>query len=71
MMNTLTIKSRPIDHFMISEDTGRLDEPVAVVLYTPDMSNTGEHYHIDLSIKQSRDLRDWLTSFLATHEPTV
>jgi hypothetical protein len=35
-----------------------------VLLYTPDMRDTDNHYHIALSEKQARELRDWLTAFL-------
>ena len=41
------------------------NEPVqAVFLYTPDMKDTDEHYHISLQPYQAKILHRWLTQFL-------
>lgn len=56
------IKDEPIDNFSMSID--EMDEIVAVALYTPDMENTNEHYHIEFSRDQARVLWDWLSDFL-------
>lgn len=35
-----------------------------VLLYTPDMNNTNEHFHVMLTRNQATKLRDWLDDFL-------
>lgn len=35
-----------------------------VLLYTPDMNDTNEHYHIDLTPTQARKLHKWLGDYL-------
>ena len=35
-----------------------------VFLFTPDMKNTVNHHHIELSRAQAKKLRDWLTAYL-------
>ena len=57
------------DNLRISEDTSRHDDdtPVAVLLYTPDMGNTNEHYHIEMTTKQAMRLHSWLGYFLYKH----
>lgn len=37
---------------------------VPVFLFTPDMEDTKQHYHIELNKQQAKDLRDWLTAYL-------
>lgn len=37
---------------------------IPVLLFTPDMKWTQEHYHIALSKHQARELRNWLTAYL-------
>lgn len=37
---------------------------IPVFLYTPDMENTREHFHIELNKRQARVLRDWLNDYL-------
>ena len=36
----------------------------ACMLFTPDMDNTMEHWHIKLTDKQAVKLRNWLNDFL-------
>jgi len=61
------------DSLSISIDSGirRLedDEVGAVFLYTPDMGNTKEHFHIELTKDEVLKLRDWCDSFL--NEPDL
>lgn len=35
-----------------------------VLLFTPHMDNTDEHFHIELNRAQALKLRDWLTQWL-------
>jgi len=35
-----------------------------VLLFTPDMKDTNNHYHIPLTVKQAIKLRDWLNDFI-------
>lgn len=36
-----------------------------VFLYTPDMSDKKNHYHISLNLQEAKLLRDWLNNLLA------
>lgn len=37
---------------------------IPVFLFTPDMDNTVNHYHIMLSRGEAKKLRDWLDAYL-------
>lgn len=37
---------------------------VPMLLFTPDMKNTGLHYHIEFSKEEAAELRNWLDEFL-------
>ncbi len=66
-MEALKIRDDQQYNLMISEDTGRdSDEPVAVLLFTPDMRKLMEHYHIELSVEHASKLHEWLGRFLRT-----
>lgn len=52
------------DNLQISEDTDLDDVPIAVFLFTPDMKDTTNHYHIDLKVEQAEKLFKWLGQFL-------
>jgi hypothetical protein len=56
------------DNLSVSFDSGtrriKEDEVGVVFLYTPDMSNTKEHYHIELNRQEATLLKEWLESFL-------
>ena len=56
------------DNLSVSFDSGtrriKEDEVGVVFLYTPDMSNTEEHYHIELNRQEATLLKEWLESFL-------
>lgn len=41
-----------------------MDEFVAMLLFTPDMDDKNEHYHIELTKENAKPLRDWLNEFL-------
>ena len=41
------------------------DEKTATFLFTPDMKNTGEHFHIVLNREQATNLRDWLNEYIS------
>jgi len=54
------------------EDT--IEERVAVLLYTPHMQDTDNHYHIPLNLKQAKTLHKWLGEFIKekeAHESTT
>lgn len=42
-----------------------------VMLFTPNMNNTNNHYHIKLNRKETRKLRDWLNIFLLESKKRV
>ena len=44
------------------------DDIGAILLFTPDMENTIEHWHVPLDVKQATVLRDWLNEFLAEED---
>ena len=64
------IRSQKIDNLSINWDADnyvslspkKLRYPV--LLYTPDMNDTNEHYHIRLSRVQAKKLKDWLEAYL-------
>lgn len=62
-----TIVDKNSNNLQISEDTGLGDEPIAVFLYTPDISNTGEHFHPEMKVQEAKKLHDWLGRFLNKH----
>jgi len=43
-------------------------ETYPVFLFTPDMKNPNDHYHITLSLSQAQRLHQWLTDYLAEKE---
>lgn len=57
------------DNLSVSFDTGtrrfKEDEVGVVFLYTPDMDNTQEHFHIELTRQEASLLKDWLGAFLS------
>lgn len=63
------IKNGKIDNFSLSIDENNSIKPV--ILYTPDMNNTNEHFHIELSKTEATKLRDWLNSFLELDQATL
>lgn len=63
-----TIRDYQRDHLMISEDTGDGDQPIAVLLFTPDIKSF-DHHHIELDPVQCQKLHAWLGRFLDTLQP--
>jgi hypothetical protein len=61
----LKVSDRPMYNVQISMDFDE-DENLqhAVILFTPNMNDTGDHYHIPLNKGQMVALRDWLTARL-------
>lgn len=57
------IKNSTIDNLSIGLDENNSIKPV--ILYTPDLKDTNEHFHIELSKIEATKLRDWLNSFLS------
>ena len=43
------------------------DDLHPVLLFTPDMSNTIEHWHISLDKKETKELYEWLGKYLKDH----
>jgi hypothetical protein len=37
---------------------------IPVLLFTPDMQNTNEHYHITLTKNEAKKLKTWLSEYL-------
>jgi hypothetical protein len=64
-MTSMVIVEGRIDNLLIGEDTSRYDDSqVAVLLFTPDMSDTSEHFHIELSRERVQALASWLQEWL-------
>jgi hypothetical protein len=42
----------------VTNSTGT--EILAVIRFTPDMTNTDRHYHISLDLSQCKTLKEWL-----------
>jgi hypothetical protein len=64
------IKPNTKDNLSISWDTDEDEKKEAVILFTPDMGSQSEHFHIDLTLDETRELHSWLSSFLAENDPT-
>lgn len=47
-----------------TKDPNKKHQKYPVFLYTPDMQNTKNHYHIPLSRSQAKKLRNWLNDYL-------
>ena len=64
-----TIINEKLDKLSVSIDSGtfRANEPetAAVFLYTPDIENTMEHYHIEMKEEEARVLYEWLGEYLS------
>lgn len=62
------IRKGKFDNLMISwdseSDENDKDTRYPVFLYTPNMNDKMDHYHIELNKKQAEKLRDWLTCYL-------
>lgn len=59
------IKNTQVDNLVISEDIGLEGEPIAVLLFTPDMADTRNHHHISMSVADVERLSAWTVRFLA------
>lgn len=62
------IINRRVDNLSISFDCGtrrfKVDEVGVVLLFTPDMSVKGDHYHIEITREEAINLKEWLDLFL-------
>jgi hypothetical protein len=59
------IRSSDIDNLSIGlEYDTNPDKPYPMFLYTPSISELNNHFHIALSRKQAKILRDWLSEYL-------
>lgn len=52
------IKDSKYNNLIIS-----IDEKSPVLLYTPNMDNTAEHFHIELNDKEANKLYMWLMQY--------
>lgn len=59
------LKKGKTDNLSISLDYDRDEsKKYPVLLYTPNMDRTEDHFHIALTKKEAKLLRDWLDSYL-------
>lgn len=63
-MKAKTIRDSQINNLIISEDTDENANPIAVLLYTPNMSDTQNHFHIELDMNKAAEMHAWLGDFL-------
>tara|TARA_R100001086_G_scaffold246872_2_gene179859 strand:+ start:1347 stop:1592 length:246 start_codon:yes stop_codon:yes gene_type:complete len=65
--DTEIIKNQPFDNLRISwdyeDDPEDISQRTVSFLYTPDMDNTYEHFHIELNDAEGMALRNWLIEF--------
>lgn len=40
------------------------DGKIPVLLFTPSMNDTQNHYHIELTLKEAKILRDWVNKYV-------
>lgn len=63
-----SIVNRKLDNLSVSFDCGTrrfsVNEVGVVLLFTPDMSNTSEHFHIEIKREEAIILKEWLDLFL-------
>ena len=64
MMKPAIIRDEPTNNLQISEDTDFDDKSIAVLLSTPTMQNTAEHFHIELDRPRVEALHQWLREYL-------
>lgn len=64
MMAPAVICDTQQNNLQISEDIDLDGKPIAVLLFTPDMTNTGNHHHIDIDRVRATALKQWLQEFL-------
>lgn len=65
-----TIRDKPLDNIGMSIDESvENDEICAMMLFTPDMGDTDEHFHISFDREQATALRNWFNKFL--REPNL
>lgn len=62
-MPVLKIREEKIENLSISEDIGFEDEPIAVLLFTPNTEKF-DHWHIELDVDQCVKMREWLDEFI-------
>ena len=62
------IIDQKINNLSINWDRDEHGNKMAVLLFTPDMDNTAEHYHIELSRGEAEALRSWLNDLLSEEE---
>lgn len=59
------VKKGKTDNLSISLDYDRDEsKKYPVLLYTPNMDRTEDHFHIALTKKEAKSLRDWLDNYL-------
>lgn len=59
------VKKGKTDNLSISLDYDRDEsKKYPVLLYTPNMERTEDHFHIVLTKKEAKSLRDWLDNYL-------
>ena len=54
------------DNLIIGEDDMG-DGPIACFLFTPNMDDTTNHFHIELPLLQAEKLHKWLGEYLNKH----
>lgn len=68
-----TLRKDKIDHLSIAwdydDDESDKFQRFPVFLFTPDMDNTNNHFHIPLNREQALVLRFWLEDFLKETGP--
>lgn len=66
------IISDKIDNLSINYDADHNIEDIKqrfpVLLFTPDIDDTNTHYHISLTLKQTKVLYKWLSDFIQEKE---
>ena len=61
------ISNRRINNLSISVDYDENDNECVSFLFVPDMEKF-DHYHIDLSMTEVRNLKKWISDFLELYD---
>ena len=68
LQSPANIRDTPHDWLHVGHERDEDGSDLAVLLYTPDMEDKGNHFHIALDITQAKTLFNWLSIFLAKAE---
>lgn len=58
------IKSDPFHNLSISWEPVDKESKIPVLLFSPSMNDSANHYHIEMTKEEAKILKEWLTLYL-------